>query len=652
MSNEVINPDQQFLDANGDPLGAGTLTFYVNLTTTLSTIYSDEALTIPQSNPYQLDASGRMLGDVKYTGKKRMVVKDVSGATIRTLDNVVTLPSGLAVISNVDTFLALATTPAELKQIINIRCHTSGTIGGGQFIAVSSSGLTPDGGTISVSATPGIYWKRIGYDELHVNMFGVIGNVVRASTVDEYVNLQKAFTAAQAAETNVLNFDAIYYRSDTTLTVTTNPIYLMGKRIANIYPPPGGIPVSIGTEIFGSMTGSPLVFMQNLNAGHGASNITFDANNSATYALHHDSCIYGKFDNCWFLDGTVFSYYGDARTATHSWSTFDRCRATAGYRSAATAAWAFGGYKGGYNACHNHLINTSIEHAGVAHGMLNGFCDNISFYGVYINRGTATYGGAPASTGYGVTFSVSVDVWAYGLLYFNLQAGNGGYYEPPGSYGGVYQIAAIYGYALDNVEPVPILATSGGYPGTTVVYNSGDSLFQKTLGVNMAPAVPGNPVYPLEVRARTTGSRGSVARFGQAHLIAGYDDIGFQLQGAHLSGTGTIIADNGVAGSGSASGVRWEGTTITFYSMPNLTAGVAVTVTDSIKALSVTQSGAGVWTYGVCGVTPSIRDTGYGTPTGAAKVVNFPGATATLAQTSGQLAALTLELKNKGLIGA
>lgn len=44
--------------------------------------------------------------------------------------------------------------------------------------------------------------------------------------------------------------------------------------------------------------------------------------------------------------------------------------------------------------------------------------------------------------------------------------------------------------------------------------------------------------------------------------------------------------------------------------------------------------------------------TGYGTPTGGSKLANFPGATATLVQTSKALAQLIVDLKTHGLLGA
>lgn len=46
------------------------------------------------------------------------------------------------------------------------------------------------------------------------------------------------------------------------------------------------------------------------------------------------------------------------------------------------------------------------------------------------------------------------------------------------------------------------------------------------------------------------------------------------------------------------------------------------------------------------------QSTGYGTPTGAAKVANFPGATATLVQCSNMIAQIVSELKDRGIFAA
>ena len=56
-----------------------------------------------------------------------------------------------------------------------------------------------------------------------------------------------------------------------------------------------------------------------------------------------------------------------------------------------------------------------------------------------------------------------------------------------------------------------------------------------------------------------------------------------------------------------------------------------------------------VGNYALAPTTQQI--TGYGTPTGNVKTSNFPGATATLLQTSQQLAQLIIDLQTLGLLG-
>lgn len=47
-----------------------------------------------------------------------------------------------------------------------------------------------------------------------------------------------------------------------------------------------------------------------------------------------------------------------------------------------------------------------------------------------------------------------------------------------------------------------------------------------------------------------------------------------------------------------------------------------------------------------------VQSVTYGTPTGPVKLINFPGASATLAQTSAMVAQLIADLTAKGIIGA
>ena len=68
------NGQQQFTDRNGVPLAAGQVYFYVPSTLTPKTTYSNETLTVPNTNPVVLDAAGR--ATIWGLGTFRQIVKD------------------------------------------------------------------------------------------------------------------------------------------------------------------------------------------------------------------------------------------------------------------------------------------------------------------------------------------------------------------------------------------------------------------------------------------------------------------------------------------------------------------------------------------------------------------------------------------------
>lgn len=93
----------QQMDNNGDPLNGGTVTVYDAGTTTSRNIYSDTALSVAASNPITLDSAGRH--GMLYTAATayKLVVKNSSGTTLYTLDNIdpgVPLGSGVLQIAN------------------------------------------------------------------------------------------------------------------------------------------------------------------------------------------------------------------------------------------------------------------------------------------------------------------------------------------------------------------------------------------------------------------------------------------------------------------------------------------------------------------------------------------------------------------------
>lgn len=84
----------------------------------------------------------------------------------------------------------------------------------------------------------------------------------------------------------------------------------------------------------------------------------------------------------------------------------------------------------------------------------------------------------------------------------------------------------------------------------------------------------------------------------------------------------------------------------------NAQAGLTLSINDA-SAAAITTTGVTIkGRLGINNTTPPAQVTGWGTPTGASVVANFPGATATLVQCSNVIAKLITDLKAFGLYGA
>jgi hypothetical protein len=59
MANRFLNPNVQFSNSAGVPFAGGTLSFYASGTSTPLATYSNQALTIANTNPVVLDSAGQ-----------------------------------------------------------------------------------------------------------------------------------------------------------------------------------------------------------------------------------------------------------------------------------------------------------------------------------------------------------------------------------------------------------------------------------------------------------------------------------------------------------------------------------------------------------------------------------------------------------------
>jgi hypothetical protein len=185
------NSLQQYLDNSGAPLAAGNLVFWTSGTTTVTTVYSDEALTIAQTNPYTLDASGRTIGDIYHSVALTIQLNDLNGAQIRLLE--IPAPAGTASSAN-GTLVAesVAAMIADTTLVSGDYIHTTSyyvsipyteTQGGGAFYHIMTAanyGLTPDenGDAFTLSNALIAVLDSDSSQPIHPGQFGGIGDGV------------------------------------------------------------------------------------------------------------------------------------------------------------------------------------------------------------------------------------------------------------------------------------------------------------------------------------------------------------------------------------------------------------------------------------------------------------------------------------------
>ena len=133
--------------------------------------------------------------------------------------------------------------------------------------------------------------------------------------------------------------------------------------------------------------------------------------------------------------------------------------------------------------------------------------------------------------------------------------------------------------------------------------------------------------------------------------LAGAGKTGFLLQNTGASAASYASID--FSSDGSATGTIFSASSAAAgsydkFNIGTITAHGVSIITTNARRLRIGTAGE----YHFSGGTPVAIPTGFGTPTGVSRLSNFPGATATLGQTSGALADLITLLKAFGLVAA
>lgn len=183
-----------------------------------------------------LDLSlGNVIGPVSAVADQVALFDGITGRLLKAGSTIVQyLAAFLVTLYNVfpraiDTFDDIATTALAVGQVILVKSHTSGGIGGGEFIGVAGS-VTDDGGTQKNSITPGVYAQRMDLTNLTLEDFGGLTTATNNFT---------AYTNAINSGYEVLIPEKSYALTQV-LTSTVTSLLLRGKGDKSIIDLSGG----------------------------------------------------------------------------------------------------------------------------------------------------------------------------------------------------------------------------------------------------------------------------------------------------------------------------------------------------------------------------------------------------------------------------
>lgn len=280
------NGQQQFVDANGSPLAAGKVFFYIPNTSTPKTTWQDNGLTSANTNPVVLDSAGR--ATIWGSGLYRQVLQDSSGNTIWDQS------TGLLVnsLTTVNTTAALRVlVGGSSNSVLRLGYFTVGDGGQATYNWNASSTCTDDGGSCIAPNLGTGRWILSASAAVDAAAFGVLpGRDVSSSlqiamtwacTNNKRLNLQGSSNSYQIATTLTIGNG-----TNSTLS-TTNGCELHGvmSGTAENEISPSGAPVTI------KWTGGASTMMQVSGPIYGVRvfGVSLDCNNTCVnpLILHH-----------------------------------------------------------------------------------------------------------------------------------------------------------------------------------------------------------------------------------------------------------------------------------------------------------------------------------------------------------------------------
>lgn len=206
-----ITPFSTALDTAGVTLPGAKLYFYISGTATPQNTYSDDALTIPNTNPVVSDAAGLFSNIYLIDGAEyKVILTDQDGNQVWTADPVESGVEQAAVsstIANIAALRASAVTNSLVNLLVYVRGYYTDNDGGEGFFQVANTPPGADnGGTIIWSNTTGYYFTRQDLGFINAKWFGAKGD----ATTNDYTAL---FNAVAATRTLGLGQSTMYVPS-------------------------------------------------------------------------------------------------------------------------------------------------------------------------------------------------------------------------------------------------------------------------------------------------------------------------------------------------------------------------------------------------------------------------------------------------------
>lgn len=247
MTNRFFSPDQQFISNTGDPYAGGFLYFYATGTSTKQDTYSDQALTIANTNPIVLDSNGQAGSVFLQNLAYKVVLTDINDVQIWTMDPVYssdystfaqfqpwggnpnglvagvagtqgTLPGSSAVWDYVDNILYICTTTGNAATAvwtgINASSATPAIPAPQGYLTLNTDPSNPILTTDAISSVAVYYTPYVG------NLVPVYNGASFVTTL--FSQLTLTLSASQALNTL---YDVFVFNNTGVLTLVTGPAW-------------------------------------------------------------------------------------------------------------------------------------------------------------------------------------------------------------------------------------------------------------------------------------------------------------------------------------------------------------------------------------------------------------------------------------------